>query len=353
MKPQEIIESFVELGIFFSQFEKEEIPRNNSPLNVPFYSPFNELIKTVEIYNAWFTERNTRHAVFSWAELLTEKNLNTWISGYNISEFGKRKKIGVVMAGNIPMVGFHDMLSVLITGNIFIGKPSSKDDKLLKFVTDILIQLNPHFSDFVHWEDQYIKGVDAIIATGSNNTSKYFEYYFGKYPHIIRKNRNSVAILTGDETDDELRSLADDIFLYFGLGCRNVSKIFVPEHYDFNRFFESIEHYNFLRDHNKYANNYEYNRAIFLVNGTRHLDNGFVLIKEDTGLSSPIAVVYNEFYNDFEKLRKNIIFDKDNIQCIVSKPGFLENSIQFGKSQKPELRNYADNVNTLDFILNS
>lgn len=349
MNIQEHIRCFTALGNFFSLVTGEI--KNNETANNTKLLTFLKQIENTELFNPWFTRENIIFSLRNWAAVLTEINLLKWIEKQDSGSFNKLKRVGVVMAGNIPMVGFHDMLSVLVTGNIFIGKLSSKDDFLLKAVSDFLIHLNPEYEKRIVWEEKKLTGIDAVIATGSDNTSRYFEYYFGKYPNIIRKNRNSVAILSGKETADDFRALAEDIFVYFGLGCRNVSKLFVPEGYDFTLFFQSVEHWNYLANHNKYANNYEYNRAIYLVNLVPHLDNGFLLVKEQDSISSPISVMFYEYYKDFEILKERINFDIDKIQCVVGASDSINGMVGFGKSQHPQLWDYADNIDTIEFII--
>lgn len=346
---QDHIHCFSSLGNLFSAVAGDKNPVGITDAEALLC--FNIQISDVEAVNPWFTKENIFYALSNWAKILTNDNLQQWLEKYDQKSFDKRKKIGVVMAGNIPMVGFHDMLSILITGNTFIGKLSSKDDLLLKAVSNYLILLNPEYSELIVWEDKKLTGIDAIIATGSDNTSRYFEYYFGKYPHIIRKNRNSVAILSGNETAEDFKALAEDIFVYFGLGCRNVSKLYIPEGYDFGFFFRSIEHWNHIANHNKYANNHEYNRAIYLVNMVPHLDNGFLLLKESNSISSPISVMFYEFYTDFENLKERINFNIDKTQCIVGAFNIVEGQVGFGESQHPQLWDYADNVDTIEFIL--
>lgn len=296
-------------------------------------------------YNAWFTQENIRFSLNEWAELLKENQLQSWLYEYQITEQKKPKTIGVVMAGNIPMVGFHDYLSILLSGNKLIAKLSSGDNKLIPLLNEMLGFIDADLAQKAQFTHDQLINFDAIIATGSNNTSRYFEYYFGKHPHIIRKNRNGVAVLTGEETDQQLSELARDVFLYFGLGCRNVSKVFVPEKYEFNKMFESFETYNYLHNHAKYYNNYEYQKAIYLVNITRHRDNGFLLLKDDLAYSSPIGVLYFEEYADLENLKKKLHGDSDQIQCIVG-----DTFLDFGSTQKPRLDEYADGVDTMAFL---
>jgi len=302
--------------------------------------------------NEWFTRDNIKYAVKSIADNLSEENIRLWLEKYpqmSLNQSGK--KVGVVMAGNIPLVGFHDLLCILISGNEAIIKASSKDDKLIKLIVKLLIHYNSEFADLIHFEKEHLKNVDAIIATGSDNTANYFEYYFGKYPHIIRRNRNSIAILTGDESDEELELLAFDMLMYFGLGCRNVSKLYFPEGFDYQRIFKSLQGFAQLMDHNKYANNYTYNRSIYLMNRVEFWENGFVIMKEDIGLSSPISVIFFEYYSSIDSLKQRLKIDKEQIQCIVARGEVIEESVAFGEAQKPQLWDYADNVDTMQFLL--
>jgi len=258
-----------------------------------------------------------------------------------------------VLAGNIPLVGFHDVLCVLISGNFALIKASSQDARLITQVLKRLTAIESAFEQRFAFTER-LKDFDAVIATGSNNTSRYFEYYFGKVPHIIRKNRNSVAVLTGRETTEQLHALGRDIFDYFGLGCRNVSKLFVPEGYDFVPFFEAIEPYKNIINHHKYNNNYDYNKSIYLVNRDKHLDNGFLLVKEDERMVSPLAVLFFEYYDDLQSLDERLNHEKENIQCIVTAAplasGAWGTTVNFGRSQQPSLWDYADGVDTMDFL---
>jgi hypothetical protein len=256
------------------------------------------------------------------------------------------------MAGNIPAVGFHDFLSVLITGNKLMAKLSADDDQLMPAISDLLISIEPGFESQVQFTSDTLSNFDAVIATGSNNTSRYFEYYFSKYPHIIRKNRNGVAIISGDELASDLHFLTSDILDYYGLGCRNVSKLYVPDNYDFNKLLEVVSKRKEANDNHKYFNNYEYNKAIFLVNGSEHLDSGNLLIKEDTEIPSPISVLHYEYYKDMDQLKKAINANTEKIQCVVTNIDDFANSVAFGRSQLPDLWDYADGIDTIRFLLN-
>lgn len=310
---------------------------------------FSSLMERSSNHNAWFTPEEVKRAVASLSNMLNNTDLEKWFRSISITE--SPKKVGLILAGNIPLVGFHDVISVLATGNTALIKLSSSDDKLLPALLKQLVSFEPAFSDHIEYTER-LKEFDAIIATGSNNSSRYFDYYFGKVPNIIRKNRNSVAVLTGAESPEAMQLLGHDIFDYFGLGCRNVSKIFIPADYDIKNFFEPIESFQPIINHFKYNNNYDYNKSIFLVNGVQHFDNGFLLLKEDTGLASPLAVMYFERYTDLLEVKASLATEKENIQCVVSEvPLDLElPQLAFGQSQNPRLWDYADNVNTVEFL---
>jgi hypothetical protein len=312
-----------------------------------FSKNLTHLIDNQQIKNEWFTPVNVRMSLQAISEVLTFENLTKWTDSYpEIKEKSEPLNIAVIMAGNIPLVGFHDFLSVLITGNSLLAKTSSKDSDLIIFISEVLNHLNPGFKEKIKFVNENLSGFDAVIATGSDNSSRYFESYFGKYPNIIRKNRNSVAILDGNESGAELKGLGKDIFSYFGLGCRNVSKIFVPRGYDFSFMICNWELYAGVINHRKYANNYDFSKAVYLVNRDTFTDTGFLLLTEKFGLASPVAVVYFEYYDSLEKLMKIIEHQREKIQCIVGK-----NHTPFGKAQSPDLWDYADGIDTIDFIL--
>lgn len=305
-------------------------------------------------YNPWFTPAFVNSALNSIGESLKIENLNKWIESYasEITAQKETKTFGVVMAGNLPLVGFHDYLCVLISGHKILAKISSSDDKLLPLLHSILSSFEPEFLDKARFTKNTLANFDAIIATGSDNTARYFEFYFGKYPNIIRKNRNGVAVLNGSETNEELEALSDDIFMYFGLGCRNVSKIYVPENYNFDVLFKAFEKYAHLLNHAKYFNNYEYNKSIYLINKVPHFDNGFVLIKEDLAYSSPISVLFYETYQNYKDLNSILELNQERIQCLLSNSKDLKkNHFKLGEAQQPNLWDYADGIDTLSFIL--
>lgn len=304
-------------------------------------------------YNGWFTEGMVRHMVSEIGESLHDKMLNKWIDHYmpQIENKSEAKTIAVVMAGNIPLVGFHDFLTILISGHHILAKLSSDDDKLLPAVSDLLIAIEPGFKDCISFTNEKLVKFDAIIATGSNNTARYFDYYFGKYPHIIRKNRNGIAFLTGTESTLELKSLSKDIFLYYGLGCRNVSKLYVPLDYNFEPLLDVLAEDKAIVENHKYFNNYEYNKAIYLVNSTVHFDNGVVLAVEDSQIPSPVSVLHFEYYSSVKDVQALLKIKQDEVQCVVSTFPILEGTVPPGRSQQPRLWDYADNVDTMNFVL--
>jgi hypothetical protein len=342
---------FIELGKFLSQFSQlKNVKKTDVLLNDRFFENFQDLILLSQSHNGWYTPENVFFSVQSWATALSLENIDKWLSVYNLND-SDSKNVGLILAGNIPLVGFHDFLSVLISGHNVLVKTSSNDQHLLPFLAKYLIAVEPKFKNKITFVDGKLENFDAVIATGSNNTARYFDYYFKDKKKIIRKNRNSVAILNGNETKAELIALGEDIFRYFGLGCRNVSKLFVPKDYSFVAFFEAIFEYQSIIDYEKYANNYDYNKAVFLMSNFKLLDNGFLTIKEDSSFASPISSVFYEYYDSIEELRTRLKSEQDQIQCIVSNK-LVENSIDFGQTQKPNLWDYADNVDTISFLIN-
>lgn len=349
MLQSEIKSSFVELGNFLSQFSLEKNTKKTSVLqNDLFYDDFISLVELSQSHNGWFTPEQVYFSIQSWANALTETNLNQWLSSYDLSTIAT-KKVGLILAGNIPLVGFHDFLSVLISGHDVLVKTSSNDQYLLQFLAKYLIAIQPNLNSKITFVEGKLEGFDAVIATGSNNTARYFEYYFKDKPSIIRKNRNSVAVLNGTETHEDLVNLGEDIFRYFGLGCRNVSKLFVPKGYNFDSFFKAMYEYREVIHYEKYAHNYDYNKAVFLMSNFQLLDNEFLTIKEDSSYSSPISSVFYEFYDSLEEIKTRLNDDAEQIQCVVSK-NLIPNSVSFGQTQQPKLWDYADNIDTLHFL---
>ena len=345
---EERIEAFSKLSDFLAQFTREKIEQNNDVLyNDLFFDAFKLQLKRAKESNGWFTEDNILYAFESWAKLLTKRNLNNWSSTYVLNG-PNPKTIAIIMAGNIPLVGFHDFLSVLLSGNKIIVKQSSNDKHFLPLIAKYLEHVESQFKGVIQFTEEKLSGFDAAIATGSNNTARYFEYYFGKYPNIIRKNRNTVAVLTGNESHEELKNLGEDIFRYFGLGCRSVSKLFVPKNYDFDQLFKAIYDYGDIINYIKYQNNYDYNKTVYLMSEFDLLENGFLMLKEDASYSSPIATLFYEYYEDLASLQQKLVMDADNIQCVVSNT--IKNAVPFGKTQQPALTDYADGVDTMAFL---
>ncbi|WP_373397776.1 acyl-CoA reductase [Algoriphagus halophilus] len=300
--------------------------------------------------NNWFTQESVSSSLEGIVFMLQEGKLKKWLSEYEIKEEVEPKSVGILMAGNIPLVAFHDLMTVLISGNKACVKLSSSDTVLMNWVINQLIQIEPEFESFISVEEM-LKGKDAYIATGSDNSARYFNYYFGKYPSIIRQNRTSIAILSGEESQEDLKSLGKDIFKYFGLGCRNVSKIFVKSKDQLGDLLDALEGYASIANHHKYHNNYEYNKSIYLVNNEPHLDNGFLILKESIELVSPISVLYYEIYDSKNDLLNKLESIKKKIQCIVADSTYWGGGVSFGCAQQPEPWDYADEVDTMEFLI--
>ena len=306
------------------------------------YNQLQEVVLTVKHRNQWFTPDSVRNSLTSWSKLLTKSNLENWVSDHDFPVGGK--KVAIVMAGNLPLVGFHDLLSVVVSGNIALVKMSSDDNVLLPCLLQILFNYCPELKERIQLLDKLVE-FDAVIATGSNNTSRYFESYFGHVPHIIRKNRTSVAIVKNDISENDLKNLGSDIFNYFGLGCRNITKVYFEKDFNLDRFFEAIYSFGEIINMNKYANNYDYNKAIFLLNKEVFLENGFLIITENAAFHSPIGVLHYEFFINEADVLQELKLHNDQIQCVVSAKHVL-----FGKTQYPNLSEYADNIDTLKFL---
>lgn len=311
----------------------------------------NEWIYRAEANNPWFTAENVKSALNGIIDLVEPIALEKFYSSYTISS--QMKKVGVIMAGNIPAVGFHDLLCVLLSGNILYAKLSSDDTVILKKIAEVLIKINPHFQERIFFVDQ-LKNMDAYIATGSDNSAKHFEYYFRNTPHIIRKNRTSVVVINGDEEMEKLILLGEDVFNYFGLGCRNVSHIYLPRGYSPTTLLSAWEGvYNKLQNHHKYMNNYEYNKAILLIDQVHHFDSGYVLLKEADSIFSQIATLTYSFYDSKEELTSTFSELENQLQCIVSSVASpLFKTVDIGKAQHPSISDFADGVDTMKFLTN-
>ncbi|MDY3537041.1 acyl-CoA reductase [Riemerella anatipestifer] len=329
-----------QLGLFINQFleKTEEVYSEEEAL-------FSAKLSRAEIENPWFTQDSLRFALKQWADLLTEENLNDWVNSYPETKGGK--KVGLILAGNIPLVGFHDVITVMLSGHTPVIKMSSKDKQILPFLLEKWASL----SEGIEYQlVEKLENYDAVIATGSNNTARYLEYYFKNKPNIIRKNRTSVAVLSGKETDEELQLLAEDIFRYFGLGCRNVTRLFIPQDFKLERLFENFVGFQDIINHNKYANNYDYNRAVYLLNQENFWDNNFVMLKEDTQLFSPLSVINFSRYDNIAEVEAFLNENHENIQCIVSHLRLNRGEVGFGEAQTPSLNTYADDIDTMAFL---
>lgn len=302
-------------------------------------------------HNKWFDQESVQAALDGVINnYLNKEKLQQWLEPYaDQLDKVQPKTVGLVMAGNIPLVGFHDLLSILATGHKALVKLSSKDRFLNQYIINKLIEIKPAFKDYIQLTER-LEGFDAVIATGSDNTSRYFEHYFGKYPNIIRKNRHSVAILTGNETEEELQALGKDVFTYYGLGCRNVSKLYLPEQYPVPKLLEAWESFSAVKDHDKYRNNLDYNITLLMLNNVPHYSSEYLAVTEDSTLGSRIATLHYEFYTDIREVALQLQVDKENIQCVVTNSNEM-NGIPLGQAQQPELWDYADHVNTLEFLL--
>ena len=342
---QTSIKSFAELGRQLGSVVNQTADVEDENL-----SEIRRLMTESVHYNAWFTPENVQFCLQAWARALSEEHLRRWLERYDFPKLEKPKNIGLTLAGNIPMVGFHDALCVLLSGHRFTAKCASSDSHLLPAVMKLLCRIDEQFTEKISFTDGLLRHADAFIATGSNNSGHYFNFYFQKYPHIIRRNRNSIAVLTGKETKEQLQQLGEDIFRYFGLGCRNVSKLFVPENYDFSQLIEALFEWNRIELHHKYKNNYDYNKAIFLINQDDFIDTGFFMLKRSESLSSPISVIFYENYASLDEVAAKIKQTENQIQCVVSETD-LPNSIPFGQTQMPQLWDYADGVDTMRFLL--
>ena len=339
------VELISEIGILFRNYLNNNINQNNKDSIFKLKTAINKTKK----FNSWFTEENINFCLNHWSDILNKKSINKWISNYNIKE-NRPKNVAIIMAGNIPLVGFHDFICVFLSGNKSIIKLSSNDKYLIPFIIEYISSLDNNISKLLKINNSFLNNYDAVIATGSNNTSRYFEYYFKNCKSIIRKNRNSIAILSGNESKNELFELSKDIFTYFGLGCRSVSKLYVPVNYNFNLLFEALYDFKDLINNHKYINNYDYNKAVYLMSEYKFLDNGYFILRRANELNSPIATVNYETYKNIDKLKIKLSGMSNKIQCIVSNIK-MDNVIKLGETQTPKLNQYADNLDVVDFLL--
>lgn len=329
---------FVELGERLHNFI--HYSHNTDPIN----SIFEQAIQMAFFENGWFNRANCLKSIEGISYWLSLPILTDFVRRYPFENADNQKNVLIIMAGNIPFVGFHDLMCVLLSGNKALLKLSQNDQVLMKAMVNVLGILNPEILNSIEIIDFKPQQVDAVIATGSNNSARYFEYYFGKYPHIIRHNRNSIAILTGNETKEELVLLGKDVFQYFGMGCRNVSKLYLPSGFELNRIFEAFIDYADVANNKKYFNNYEYHRAIYLLNQEKFLENGFFILKENELLYSPISVLHYEFYTNKDEVLDELFKYKDAIQCVVG------GTTKFGETQSPKIDDFADGIDTCKFL---
>jgi len=330
--------AFIELGKHLNSYlQKKE---------TPYYSLIESSIHQAEIQNPWFIKRFVHSMLQSIIQLSSEESLNFYTKDFIPTS--NPKKILVIAAGNIPMVSYRDVMDVLLSGHILVFKPSSKDNVLMKMILHILQDLHPELKNNIHIIESPIRSneIDAVIATGTNNTAMHIHQYFSHLPRIVRNNRTSIAILNDQITDEELRKLADDVMMYFGLGCRNVSKLFIPQNFDIQRIFTAIYDYGFVMQHNKYMNNYDYYRSIYLLNKESFLENNFLIVKESQQLHAPVANLFYERYTDLSQISDYIHKHQEDIQCVVGN-GY----VPFGQTQFPSIDDFADGINTKEFLI--
>lgn len=345
MKKEQLIDLLSKLGELFRALSQDaERPGFEIGLTEEEYRNLCELIAREHVHNPWFTKSAIQFSLNSLADMLEPNVLKPFAERY--PEVKQPKRVAIIMAGNIPMVAFHDVVCVLLSGHTAVCKLSSNDKHLLPAVVNVLQKWNPELANRIECHSGQVKTMDAVIATGSDNATNYFEQYFGKYPHIFRKNRTSVAVLDGTESREELENMGSDLFRYFGLGCRNVSKIFIPRDFDTDRLFEAIVGYGEIVNHHKYANNYDYNRTIYMMNSIPFLDNNFCIFKEDEGLFSPLSVFFYQRYDSVEEVTQFLDTHKDSIQTVVGK-GFQP----LGKAQLPAIDDYADGIDTMEWLV--
>lgn len=344
MHTEKQITGLVKLGEYIAAFLEHETNAGSS--DSLDFQQLKEAVARSKAENSWFTEQNQYQALRALSSEFKREQIHLWLEAYEFS--GQGVQVGLILAGNIPLVGFHDVLCVLLSGNKALIKLSSKDKRLIP----VLLEKWQEFTgvDLAYEFVERLEDFDAVIATGSNNTSRYLEQYFKAYPHIIRKNRTSVAVLSGRETSEELKALSSDIFSYFGLGCRNVSKLFIPRDFLLDRLFESFVGYGEIINHHSYANNYDYHKAIYLMNQEQFWDNNFVMLKEQEALFSPLGVVYFSRYENLSDLEETLERSREQIQCVVSSMDLSLPTVRPGQAQCPSLSTYADNVDTMEFL---
>jgi hypothetical protein len=342
------IAPFIQLGHALRSFAvKTPWPGHGCGLTELEYAAFDTAVRTARAKNGWYTEEHVRHAAMGISRMLEEGAVTQWLAEYpQLGSTRKSHTVGIIMAGNIPFVGFHDLLCVLLSGNRATVRTASDDAGLTPALLELLTRFAPDLAASVVLIPGKLGKVDAVIATGSDNTARYFEHYFGHLPRIVRRSRTSVALLDGTETDAELAALGEDVFRYFGLGCRNVGKLFIPQHFDLDRLFGALFPWKEIINHNKYANNYDYNKAVWLLDRVPIIENGFLILKEDHALSSPVASLYYERYADRSAVETRLKEEEQRLQCIIG-----HGHLPFGEGQFPGPGDYADKVDTLKFLI--
>lgn len=344
MEKETIISTFIELGLVMRCIVAPEteltIHKKVAPASI---ERVRQAIAKEKQFNPWFTKANCEQAFLGIVHLLESTELNKFSAQYSYAQHPKT--IALIMAGNIPLVGFHDLLCVVLSGNRALCKLSSTDNRIPLEIIQLLVELNPEMKNRIQVSIGPIRDFDAVIATGSNNSIDQLASYFGAYPHLFRKNRTSIAVLDGTETSEELIQLTNDCLLYFGMGCRNVSKLFVPNDFDLNRFFEALVSHGDIINHHKYGNNYDYHRTVFLMNAIPFLDNNCVMLKEDEGLHAPLSVIYFERYTNFAQVSTFIDQHEEEIQVVVG-----HQYTPFGKAQSPAIADFADGIDTMQWL---
>lgn len=332
-----VANALIELG-------KELKAYTNNLLDDRLSLEYDEVIARAEINNPWFIKTFVLQALGVWADALTENGVDKWLKSYPQGKTAKN--ISVIGAGNIPLVAFHDCISVLASGHNLWLKCSTDDEILLPFIINRLLSFEKSLENSLELKTQGLQKADALIATGSNNSARYFEYYFRHMPMILRKNRSSVAVITDEVSNETLESLADDMFSYFGKGCRSVGKLFVPENFNIQRVFENSVKYSYFKNHNKYVNNFDYHRAIYLMNQDKFLENDFFVIRESDKMHAPVGVCFYERYSDLDKVKEKVNALSDELQVISG----LDESAAIGCNQMTTLLDYADGVDTMEFL---
>jgi hypothetical protein len=347
IKPKNVYKkaSLVQFGKFLRSFlDSDSWPGFQSGVDQREFDNFKSSTEKAESNNAWFSRKMIRLSMESWAKNLSEDNIDKWMSKYDVPS-SINKNVLIICAGNLPLVGFHDIVCCILLNINTQVKLSKNDNVLIPAILNVLYLFDSELQDRIKICNEKPDNYNYVIATGSNNSNRYFEYYFGKFPHIFRRNRTSIAVVHSEISDDQLKSLSHDMLQYYGLGCRSVTKLYLPEKFSLDRIYNSVFNYKDLINHNKYMNNYDYNRSIFLMGKKLFFDNGFLILKEDKSLFSPISVVNFEYYSSMETLEKELNVLSNEIQCMVGEGG-----IPFGTAQKPELWDYADGVDTIDFL---